>query len=116
MPTTAIAAVSARPDEKKGIVLPMMNSSGRIGVTMICSSVPTSRSRTTAKAVRLTTMIRVRVAMTPGTKNQRLLKSTLYQGRASSSRSAAGARAGVRAARQVLARSPARRRETIWPT
>ena len=63
----------ARPTQKNGIVLPRMNSSGRIGVTMICSSVPTSRSRTTAKAVRLTTITSVRVAITPGTKNQRLL-------------------------------------------
>ena len=44
---------------------------GRIGVTMICSRVPTSRSRTIAKAVRLTTSIRVKVPMTPGTKNHR---------------------------------------------
>ena len=51
-----------------------MNSTGRIGLTMICSSVPTSRSRTTAKAVRLTTWIRVSVPMTPGMKNQRSVK------------------------------------------
>ena len=38
---------------------------------MICSSVPTSRSRTIAKAVRLTMMTSVSVPMTPGTKNQR---------------------------------------------
>ena len=50
-----------------------MNSSGRIGVTMICSSVPTSRSRTIANEVRLTIMISVSVPITPGTKNQRLL-------------------------------------------
>ena len=73
VPTPATSAVRARPTQKNGIVLPRMNSSGRIGVTMICSSVPTSRSRTTANEVRLTTITRVSVAMTPGTKNQRLL-------------------------------------------
>jgi hypothetical protein len=62
-----------------------MNSPGRMGVTMICSSVPISRSRTTAKAVSVITMTRVRLPMTPGTKNQRLLRSGLYHGRCSSS-------------------------------
>jgi hypothetical protein len=37
---------------KNGTILPTMNSDGRIGVTIIYSSVPTSRSRTIAKAVR----------------------------------------------------------------
>ena len=58
---------------------------GRIGVTMICSSVPISLSRTTAKAVNVTTSTRVRLPTIPGTKNQRLRKSGLYQGRCSSS-------------------------------
>ena len=61
-----------------------MNSNGRIGLTMICSSVPTSRSRTIAKAVRLTTWISVSVPITPGMKNQRSSSPSLNQGRSSS--------------------------------
>ena len=83
-PTLTTSATSPRPTRKNGTVLPTMNSTGRIGVTMICSSVPTSRSRTMAKAVRLTTMISVSVPITPGTKNQRPLRSGLNQGRCSS--------------------------------
>ena len=62
-------AVSKSPIRKNGTVFPRMNSNRLIGVTMICSSVPISRSRTTAKAVRLTTMTRMRLPITPGTKN-----------------------------------------------
>ncbi len=57
-----------------------MNSTGRMGVTMICSSVPISRSRTTAKAVSVITSTSVRLPMTPGTKNQRLLRSGVVPG------------------------------------
>ena len=49
-------------------------------MTMICSSVPTSRSRTMAKAVRLTMMTSVNVPITPGTKNQRPLRSSIVPG------------------------------------
>ena len=52
---------------------------------MICSSVPISRSRTTANAVSVITSTSVRLPITPGTKNQRLLRLGLYQGRCSSS-------------------------------
>ena len=62
-----------------------MNSKGRMGVTMICSRVPISRSRTTAKAVSVITSTSVRLPMMPGTKNQRLFRSGLYQGRGASS-------------------------------
>ena len=43
-----MSKASKRPMRKNGSVLPRMNSTGRMGVTMICSSVPISRSRTTA--------------------------------------------------------------------
>ena len=58
-----------------------MNSTRLIGLTMICSSVPISRSRTTAKAVRLTTCISASVPITPGMKNQRSSSPALNQGR-----------------------------------
>ena len=79
VPTPATSNTSTSPMRKNGSVLPMMNSTGRIGVTRICSSVPTSRSRTIAKAVRLTMVTRVSVPITPGTKNQRLFRFGLYQ-------------------------------------
>ena len=63
------------------MVLPRMNSNRLIGLTMICSSVPISRSRTIAKAVRLTTCIKVSVPITPGIKNQRSSSPSLNQGR-----------------------------------
>ena len=69
VPTTATRITSARPTTKKGMVLPRMNSKGLIGVTMTCSSVPISRSRTIANAVRVTTIISVMLPITPGTKN-----------------------------------------------
>ena len=84
-PTTEISATSKMPIRKNGSVLPRMNSAGRMGVTIICSSVPISRSRTTAKAVSVITRTSVRLPMIPGTKNQRLLRSGLYQGRGASS-------------------------------
>ena len=61
MPDARDHARECQPDQKNGIVLPSMNSIGRIGVTMICSSVPTSRSRTTANDVKLTTITNVSV-------------------------------------------------------
>ena len=79
-PTTAISETSKRPIRKNGSVLPRMNSAGRMGVTMICSSVPISRSRTTAKAVSVITRTSVRLPMTPGTKNQRLLRFGVVPG------------------------------------
>ena len=44
-----------------------MNSTGRTGVTMICSMVPTSFSLTTAMAVRFKTETMMTRAMMPGT-------------------------------------------------
>ena len=81
VPTNPISATWMSPMRKNGTVLPRMNSIGRIGVTMICSRVPISRSLTIAKAVRFTIVISVRLPMIPGTKNHLLLRSGLYHGR-----------------------------------
>ena len=70
-----------------------MNSNGRIGETMICSSVPTSRSRTTANAVSITTCTSVSVPMTPGMKNQRSSSPALNHGRSRSDKATDGATA-----------------------
>ena len=80
MPIVLTRVMSPSPMRKNGTVLPRMNSTGRIGLTMICSSVPTSRSRTIAKAVRLTTCSKVRLPITPGMKNQRSSRPELNQG------------------------------------
>ena len=67
-PISRINVTSTKAISTKGSVLPRMNSAGVIGVTMICSIVPISFSRTTAMLVnsrltRLTT-----ITITPGTK------------------------------------------------
>lgn len=76
----AINETNESPMKKNGTAFLITNSSGLTGVTMICSSVPTSLSRTTAKDVRFTIITNVSVAMTPGTKDRRLLSPALYQG------------------------------------
>ncbi len=67
-PIRRIKVTSTKLISTKGSVLPRMNSAGVMGVTMICSIVPISFSRTTAMLVnnrltRLTT-----ITITPGTK------------------------------------------------
>ena len=49
------------------MVLPKINSTGRKGVTMICSMVPSSFSRTTDMAVRFRVLTMMTRAMIPGT-------------------------------------------------
>ena len=56
-----------KPIRAKGTVLPRMNSLLRMGVTMICSMVPISFSRTTAMLERSMVMMRTMLAMTAGT-------------------------------------------------
>ena len=56
-----------------------MNSSGVIGVTMICSIVPISFSRTTAILVSMSVMSITTIAITPGTQKLRLSKFSLNQ-------------------------------------
>ncbi len=51
----------------KGTVLPRMNSAGVIGVTMICSIVPISFSRTTAMLVSSSVLKATTITITPGT-------------------------------------------------
>ena len=51
----------------KGTVLPMISSAGESGLTMSCSSVPISRSRTTASEVRSRLMMSMIAPITAGT-------------------------------------------------
>ena len=62
-----MSTTSAKPISANGTVLPRMNSAGVIGVTMICSMVPISFSRTTAMLVSIRVMSITMMAMTPGT-------------------------------------------------
>ena len=50
-----------------GASLPMMSCRGVMGVTMSCSSVPSSFSLTMASEVRMVVMIMRIIASTPGT-------------------------------------------------
>ena len=63
----AISVTSTRPISAKGSVLPRMNSVGVIGVTMICSIVPISFSRTTAMLVSRSETTLTTTTITPGT-------------------------------------------------
>ena len=57
-----------KPMTANGAHLPRMNSTGRIGVTMICSIVPASFSRTMAMLVSMRLTSITSIAMMPGTK------------------------------------------------
>ena len=57
----------SNPSSAKGTVLPRMNSSLVIGVTMICSIVPISFSRTMAMLESISVTSASSKAMTPGT-------------------------------------------------
>ena len=59
---------SAKPISAKGTVFPSTNSTGVIGVTMICSMVPISFSRTTAMLVRSSVTNVTTTTITAGTK------------------------------------------------
>ena len=59
---------SAKPTSANGIVFPSISSIGRMGVTMICSIVPISFSRTIDSAVRISVTIMMMFTSTPGTK------------------------------------------------
>ena len=60
-----------------GIILPIISSNGRIGVTRICSIVPISRSRTTAAAVSARDWVCNNMAAIPGIMNHSVLISGL---------------------------------------
>ena len=49
-----------------GIILPRISSQDRIGVTISCSIVPRSRSRTIDVAVRMEVNVNKIIAITPG--------------------------------------------------
>jgi hypothetical protein len=72
---------SPETDEAKGSVFPRMYSAGVIGVTRICSSVPISRSRTTAMLVSITVTSITMKAMIPGRNVKRLSRFSLNQAR-----------------------------------
>ena len=67
------------------MVFPAMSSNGWSGETAICSIVPRSFSRTTEKAVEMTTMTMRMKAMRPGTRKLALRSSGLYQTRVAAS-------------------------------
>ena len=62
------SATSTMPTSAKGSVLPSISSMGRMGVTINCSMVPISFSRTMASAVSISVTIMMMLATTPGTK------------------------------------------------
>ncbi len=94
--TPVISARSMKATMAGGIVLPTMNSPGVSGVTLSCSSVPTSRSRTTVSAVS-TRLMSIRISpITAGTLYTRLARSGLYQARVRSSRAPAVPSARIR--------------------
>ena len=62
------SSTSTRPTSANGSVLPIISSMGRIGVTINCSMVPISFSRTMAIAVSISVTIMMMLTTTPGTK------------------------------------------------
>ena len=66
-PAAVTSAISANPKIAKGIVYPSISSAGLIGVTISCSMVPASLSRTTAIEVSLRHISMIIEAITPGT-------------------------------------------------
>ena len=66
--TTVTSTTSSRPTSAKGSVLPSISSIGRTGVTINCSMVPISFSRTIPSAVSISVTIMMMLAITPGTK------------------------------------------------
>ena len=60
-------AICANEIKPNGSVLPRISSNGRSGVTINCSIVPVSRSRTIAIDVSIRQVSRMMNAITPGT-------------------------------------------------
>ena len=67
IPTRVTRTTFPREMRTKGMVFPNINSTGRMGVTRICSMVPISFSRTTDRAVSIRLISSTTMAMTPGT-------------------------------------------------
>ncbi len=66
-PSRRIASTSIRPNRMNGRHLPVSSVAGWIGVTMICSSVPVSRSRASPIAVTIALTLSSSDARMPGT-------------------------------------------------
>ena len=62
------SSMSSRPTRANGSVLPSISSMGRMGVTINCSMVPISFSRTMARAVSMRVTSMMMLTTTPGTK------------------------------------------------
>ena len=62
------SSTSRSPINAKGSVLPRISSTGRMGVTINCSMVPISFSRTIAMAVSISVTSVMMFTTTPGTK------------------------------------------------
>ena len=60
--------VSTRPTSANGNVFPSISSMGRMGVTINCSMVPISFSRTIAMAVSIRVICMMMFTTMPGTK------------------------------------------------
>ena len=78
-PTASTSIVLKNPSATYGISLPTINSHGRMGVTISCSIVPRSRSRTTEEAVRMAAMAYRIMPITPGIIKCALIRSGLNQ-------------------------------------
>ena len=83
--TMVISSVIESPMAAIGTVFPTSSSVPRTGVTESCSSVPSSRSRTTSIEVGVSVSAREMSARTPGIWKATLLSSGLYQKRGRSS-------------------------------
>ena len=96
MPNSVIAAAmitsaDASDTTKYGIVFPTTNDAAPSGAMRTCSMVPRSFSRTTESAVETTAVIIAMYAMRPGTRNNVLRSSGLYQTRGSTEMSGTAA-------------------------
>ena len=80
-PMASTSRVSMKARMTYGRILPTTSSHGRMGVTMSCSIVPRSRSRTIAVAVRMEVMANRIMPITPGIMKYELTRSGLYQTR-----------------------------------
>ncbi len=66
--STVTSTTSSRPTTANGSVFPSISSMGRTGVTINCSIVPISFSRTMPSAVNINVTVMMMLAITPGTK------------------------------------------------
>ena len=79
MPTRAITSMSAKANRVHGSNLPTISSPRRNGLTVICSPVPCSRSRTKVTAVCWIVTIMMITTISPGIRKSDDFCSGLYQ-------------------------------------